>query len=290
MKKGLSILVGFLFVMMLAACNSSAEPVNKTEKSTEKETAATEEKQSELTLQEVFDKTTEAAKGLESFKVKMDLNQQISSDQDAAANMDLGSTLEMDVVQEPLAFYQKMSTKIPDTEEVMDIESYFTKDGMYFYEPNSKAWMKFPSDMMEDLLQVSDQQTNPAAEIENLKKFVDDFKFQQDDENYILVLNASGDKFTDFLKETVQETLPEGMADSTEVFENMKINKMDYEIHIDKKTFYPTVLNLNMEMEMTAEGQTIKIAQDMKGQYVEHNHIKEIEIPQEVIEGAIEAE
>nr|WP_307339387.1 DUF6612 family protein [Metabacillus malikii] len=290
LKKGLSILVGFLFVMMLAACNSSAEPVNKTEKSTEKETAATEEKQSELTLQEVFDKTTEAAKGLESFKVKMDLNQQISSDQDAAANMDLGSTLEMDVVQEPLAFYQKMSTKIPDTEEVMDIESYFTKDGMYFYEPNSKAWMKFPSDMMEDLLQVSDQQTNPAAEIENLKKFVDDFKFQQDDENYILVLNASGDKFTDFLKETVQETLPEGMADSTEVFENMKINKMDYEIHIDKKTFYPTVLNLNMEMEMTAEGQTIKIAQDMKGQYVEHNHIKEIEIPQEVIEGAIEAE
>ena len=290
LKKGLSILVGFLFVMMLAACNSSAEPVNKTEKLTEKETAATEEKQSELTLQEVFDKTTEAAKGLESFKVKMDLNQQISSDQDAAANMDLGSTLEMDVVQEPLAFYQKMSTKIPDTEEVMDIESYFTKDGMYFYEPTSEAWMKFPSDMMEDLLQVSDQQTNPAAEIENLKKFVDDFKFQQDDENYILVLNASGDKFTDFLKETVQETLPEGMADSTEVFENMKINKMDYEIHIDKKTFYPTVLNLNMEMEMTAEGQTIKIAQDMKGQYVEHNHIKEIEIPQEVIDGAIEAE
>lgn len=282
LKKGFSILLGFFLVLMLAACNSKAEPVDKKEGSANNE-------QSELTLTQVFDKTTEAAKELKSFNVKMDIKQDISSNQDEAANMKIDTTLEMDVVQNPMAFYQKMSMKMPDTEEVMEMESYFSKDGMYYYDPTSQTWMKFPAEMMDELMKVSNQQTNPAAEIENLKKFVDDFKFKQDDKSYILLLNASGEKFTDYLKETVQQTLPAGMADSEQVFENMKINKMDYEIHIDKKTFYPTVLNLNMEMEITAEGQTVKIAQDMNGQYVKHNHLKEIAIPQEVLDGAIEA-
>lgn len=283
MKKGLSILLGFFFVLMLTACNSSAETMNN-------EDGASNEKKSDLTLEQVFEKTTEASKELKSFKVKMDLKQEISSDQDEAGNVNFDSTLEMDVIQDPMAFYQKMSTKTPGTEQIMEIESYFTKDGMYYYDPTSQTWMKFPSDMMDQVVQLSNQQTNPAAEIENLKKFVDDFKFQQDDKSYILLLNASGEKFTDFLKETIEQTLPEGMANSTEAIESMKINKMDYEIHIDKETFYPTVLNLNMEMEMSAEGQKITIAQDVKGQYVEHNHIDEIKIPQEVIEGAVEAQ
>lgn len=282
LKKGFSILLGFFLVLMLAACNSSAEPVSKKEKPANNEN-------SELTLKQVFDKTTEAAKELKSFNVKMDIKQDISSNQDEAASMKIDTTLEMDVVQNPMAFYQKMSMKMPDTEEVMEMESYFSNDGMYYYDPTSQTWMKFPAEMMDELMKVSNQQTNPAAEIENLKKFVDDFKFQQDDKSYILLLNASGEKFTDYLKETIQQTLPAGMADSEQVFENIKINKMDYEIHIDKKTFYPTVLNLNMVMEMTAEGETVKIAQDMNGVYVKHNHLKEIVIPQEVLEGAIEA-
>ncbi|WP_275695467.1 DUF6612 family protein [Ferdinandcohnia quinoae] len=289
MKKGLWIIFGLLFVLMLAGCNTKAEPVNKQEEPTKKQEKAVEKEEAELTLGEVFEKVTEASKELNSFKVKMDMKQNISSDQDASANMDINTTLEMDFVQDPMAFYQKMSMKMPELEEDMEMEIYFTKDGMYYYDPTSQMWMKFPSEMMEQLVQLSDQQTNPAAEIEKLKSFVDDFKFQQDDNNYILLLNASGDKFTDFLKETIQETLPEGMADSAEVFENMKINKMNYEIHIDKKTFYPTILNLSMDMEMSAEGQTVKIAQDIKSQYVEHNHIKEITVPQEVIEGAVES-
>ncbi|MBP3952546.1 DUF6612 family protein [Bacillus suaedae] len=283
MKKSLSILLGVFFVLMLAACNSSADTVNN-------EDGTSSAKKSDLTLEQVFEKTTEASKELNSFKVNMDLNQVINSDQDEAANVTLESTLEMDVVQDPMAFHQKISTEIPGTEQVMEVESYFSKDGMYYYEPTSQTWMKFPSEMMEQLVQISNQQTNPAAEIENLRRFVDDFTFQQDDKSYILVLNASGEKFTDFLKETVEQTLPEGMANSAEAIESMKINHMDYEIHIDKETYYPTVLNLNMEMEMSAEGQKVTIAQDMKGQYVDHNHLEEIEIPQEVIEGAVEAQ
>lgn len=282
MKKSLSILVGIFLVVMLAACNSSADTVNN-------EDGTSSVEKSDLTLEQVFEKTSEASQELNSLKVNMDLNQVINSDQDEAANVTLESTLEMDVVQDPMAFHQKISTKIPGTEQVMEVESYFSKDGMYYYEPTSQTWMKFPSEMMEQLVQISNQQTNPAAEIENLKRFVDDFTFQQDDESYILVLNASGEKFTDFLKETVEQTLPEGIANSAEAIESMTINHIDYEIHIDKETYYPTVLNLNMEMEMSAEGQKVTIAQDVKSQYVEHNHLDEIEIPQEVIEGAVEA-
>lgn len=268
-------------VLMLAACNSKAEPVNKQEGSKNKEPSG-------LTLEQVFEKTSEASKELKSFKVKMNMKQDMSSDQDEALNENVDSNIEMDVVQDPMAFHQKMSIKMPGSEKVMDMETYFSKDGMYYYDPTTQTWMKFPAEMMDQLVKVSDQETNPAAEIANLKKFVDDFKFQQDDKSYILLLNASGEKYTDFLKETIQKTLPAGMGDSSKVFENMKINKMDYEIHIDKKTFYPTALNVNMELEMSVEGKTVKLVQDLKGQYVEHNQIKEITIPQEVIKGAIE--
>lgn len=263
---------------MLAACNSKAELVNKQNGSDNKE-------KSGLTLMEVFEKTTEASKDLKSFKVKMDIKQNI---QDEGENMKINSTLDMDVVQNPMAFHQIMSMNQPDSNETMKMESFFSRDGMYLHDPTTNSWMKFPDNMMEQLLKVSDQQTNPMAEIEKLRKFVDDIKFKQDDHSYILLLNASGDKFMKFLKEEMQKTLPAGMDDSAKVFENMKISKMDYEIHIDKKTFFPSVLNLNMVSEMTTEGKTIKMAQELKGQYEKHNQIDNITIPQEVVEGAVE--
>lgn len=270
---------------MLAACNQTAEPVSEPAKNNETPAAATE-KPSELTLEEVLEKSTEASNNLKSFTVQMSLEQDITSDQDEM-NMQTQSEIEMNVVQEPMAFYQKMKMSLGETEESFETESYFTEQGMYFFEPSGQQWMKFPQEMTDMFLQMSGKQTNPGDELKKLQKFVDDFTFEQDSQNYILNLKASGDKFNEFIKETAAEALPPEMAQEN-FMDSMKINAVEYKFIIDKESFNPVALDMNMDMEITAEDQTISMKQKMHGQYSNHNNVEAITVPQEVIDSAVE--
>ncbi|WP_370460220.1 DUF6612 family protein [Cytobacillus firmus] len=286
MKKSLAILTGFLMVLMLTACNETAKPVNESAAGTENEEAKKEEA-SEMTLEEVLKKSTEASEELKSFSVKMDMSQEMSSGAEGE-NMNIDSVIDMNVTTEPMAFYQKMTMSM--AEESYDIESYFTEEGMFLYEAAKQQWMKFPKEMSDDLLQMSSQQTNPGEELKKLQEFVDDFTFEQDAKSYILKLKADGEKFNDFVKETAAETLPPELAANGEMLDNMNIKGVEYEIVIDKETFYPSVLNMIMDMEITAEGQTISMKQNMNGQYSNYNKVEAIAVPQEVLDTAVEME
>lgn len=283
MKKTLSLLTGFFLIFMLAACNQTADPVSNSEKNKEEATNTTE-KTSKLTLEEVLEKSTTASESLKSFSVKMDMSQNISSDQDDM-NMDTHSVIDMDVVTEPMAFYQKM--KMSMGEETFETESYFSEEGMFFYEPSNGQWMKFPQDMTDAFMQMSGQQQNPGEELKKLQKFVDDFTFEQDEKNFILKLKASGDKFNDFIKEAAVEALPPEMAQE-DLLSGMKVNAMEYEILIDKETFNPVAIIMDMDMEMTIENQTIKMKQKMNGQYSNLNKVEKITVPQNVVDSAVE--
>ncbi|WP_436373320.1 DUF6612 family protein [Cytobacillus sp. BC1816] len=288
LKKSLAILTGFLMILMLAACSETAKPVNESDGGTDKEETKAEEA-SELTLEEVLTKSTEASEELKSFSVNMDMSQEMSSGTEGE-NMNIDSVIDMDVTTDPMAFYQKMTMSMDGTEESYDIESYFTEEGMFLYDAAGKQWMKFPKEMSDDLLQMSSQQTNPGEELKKLQEFVDDFTFEQNAKSYILKLKADGEKFNDFVKETAAETLPPELAANGEMLDNMKINGVEYEIVIDKENFYPSVLNMIMEMEITAEGQTISMKQNMNGQYANYNKVEAIAVPQEVLDTAVEME
>ena len=281
MKKNLSILIGLLLVLMLAACNQTASPVNN---ATNNNDEASKEKQSELTLEEVLEKSTAASESLKSFSVKMDMEQAISSNVDEM-NMETHSVIDMDVVIDPMTFYQKMTMTMGD--EKVEMESYFSEDGMFFYEPSGGQWMKFPQEMTDMFLQMAGEQQNPGDELKKLQKFVDDFTFEQDEKNFILKLKAAGEKFNDFIKETAMESMPEGMAEE-ELFDNMNIKSVDYEIIIDKETFNPVALIMDMDMDMTIEEETINLKQKVNAQYLNLNKIDAITVPQEVIDSAVD--
>ncbi|MGN7401322.1 DUF6612 family protein [Cytobacillus praedii] len=287
MKKTFSILAGFLLVFMLAACNQTAKPVDEPVKDNEKasETEKAEEKTSELTLEEVMNKSTEASEGLKSFSVKMDLTQDMTDQ--GELNVQTTSVIDMNIVTEPMAYYQKMKMSMGEEAESFETESYFSEAGMFFYEPSTSQWMKFPQEMTDTFLQMSGQQSNPGEELKKLQQFVEDFTFEQDSNNYILKLKASGEKFNDFIKETAVQQLPPEMS-AEDALSGMKINAVEYEILVDKKTFYPVELNMDMDLEMTIEGQTIAMKQKMNGQYSNYNSVDAITVPQEVIDSAVE--
>jgi hypothetical protein len=294
LKKTLSFAASLILLFMMAACNQTAAPVSEDNNTGENNTNTSEnsesaEKESDLTLEEVLNKTTEASENLNSFSVNMKMDQMISAGQEEE-NMNISSDIQMDVITEPMAFYQKTAMSQDQSGETYETESYFTEEGMFMYDPAGETWMKFPKEMSDQLIQMSGQQTNPAEELKKLQEFTDDFTFEQDDNNFILNLKASGEKFTELMKETMADTLPPEMAADEEVFNNMNIENVEYTILVDKETFHPSSLNMDMTMEMAVEGQTVTLNQKIEGNYSNYNEVKEITIPQEVLDTAVEME
>ena len=72
------------------------------------------------------------------------------------------------------------------------------------------------------------------------------------------------------------------------VLENLEVKSLEYEIFIDKKTFYTNAFNMKMDMKMKVEGEEMHIDQQVKADISKINEIKTIKIPQEVIDNAID--
>lgn len=276
-------IVTLMLVLLLAACSQTATPTGNNEQdSNSKET------NSELTLDQVFEESLKASEELQSFTVDMDLSQEITAAQEEA--MKIESSITMDVVTEPMAFYQKMNMTMGSTSESFATEAYFSKDGMFISDPTTNTWMKFPSEMSDQILQLSDQQTNPAEELKKLKEYISDFSFEQDNKNYILTLHASGENLSEFIKAAAMEGMPAELTSDPAIFDGMKINDAKFVYHIDKESFYPVKTDVYMDMEISAEGEKVHMVQDMKGTYTKFNKVKTIIIPQEVLETATEME
>jgi len=160
-----------------------------------------------------------------------------------------------------------------------------TNDAFYMFEGNSEQWMKMPLDMAE--MMGTAEQSTPADQLQMLEEYIDEFTFEQDDESYILTMNASGDKFTNLIQEQVQEAL-KGMGEAEELDMDYTINSLEYLIHIDKKSYQTTKVDMVMDMAITMDGETVTMVQDLKSTYSNFNEVDTITIPQEVIDNAVE--
>ncbi|SIT89045.1 DUF6612 family protein [Edaphobacillus lindanitolerans] len=284
MKKVLTALAAGALAFGLAACSDKAEPAPGTSK----------EKTSDMTAEQVYEKAMEASKDMKSAEAKMNISQDIEvPGQDVQMTSD--SEFDVQMVLEPLAMHQKGKTsmKMNDEEMAMDIDMYMTEDGtIYLYTPEADQWLKMEG-MMEGLDQLTAQQPDPEEQLAQLQQYAKEMKFEQTDDDYVLKLDADGEKFNDLVKETMEEQLPpemlEGMSEEErQSLENMNISDMAYEIHIDKKTYDLKAMNMKMTMTMEAEGEEMTIAMDMKSVYTNINGIENIEVPQDVIDSAVD--
>lgn len=280
MKKWSTLLAVATLTLGLAACNETAAPANEKDV-TEK---------SELTLQEVYDKSMAASEELKSVKAKIDMKQTMHlPGQDV--NLDINSLMDMDYIIDPLQIHQTGTTSMKSTDEnmgnqEMKMESYITKDAFYTYEGESGQWMKFPQEMMSQLMSTTDQ-SNPSNQLKQIEGYLEDFTFEQDNDNYILTLEASGEKFTELVKEQVDEAL-QNMVGTEDIEMDMIINSVNYLIHIDKETFQTNKVDMVLDMDMTIDGEKMNMKQDMKSDFSNFNEVEEIVIPQEVIDNAVE--
>lgn len=266
--------IGFL-ALGLAACSDTADVKPGTDES----------KKSDLTIGEVFEKAQAASEKVESMHADMDIKQNISAP-DLGSDMDSTIKLDMDLIQEPLEMHQVMEMNMGD-EGTVNIELYMTKEGFFMQEPESKTWMKLPEELYDGLMDSASAGADPTVDFESLENFVDDFKFEQTDDEYILKLKASGEKFHTLVQDQLSGIEGFGEAEE-EALEGMEIHQLDYEIYIDKETFDTTAFNMVIDMEMEDSGSTVRITQDIKAKISAINELKEIVVPQEILDSAVE--
>ena len=284
MKKWKMLMVAGVLTLGLAGCNTTATPTSETAK----------DKKSELTLKQVFDKSLAQSESIKSLNAEVKMSQSIEVPSQNV-EMNTVTNMNMDMFVEPLSIYQKgtTSTLVPGEDssvqpQKVEIESYMTDKGFFMHHSMSGQWVKLPADMYDQMMSMSQKQADPSQQLKDLEMFKDDFSFEQTEDMYVLKLSASGDKFNELIKKQVTETITAMKLDQENMLKDMNIEKVDYEIFIDKKTFNTKVFNMDLKMSVSVEGEEMKMSQDLKSTFDKFNEIEPITVPQEVLDKAQE--
>lgn len=268
----------------LAGCGETAEPASGDK--------AAKDEDSDLTAEEVYTKSMEASEGIASLHADIVTDQMMEMQPDGMTmNMTVNSAMDMTI--DPLAFHQMAETSVvsEDIENTnpMNMEMYFTDQGLYMYEETMATWLKMPDESIEDLKGLADQQTaDPSQQLEELAEFQDEFTFEQTADEYILTLDASGEQFKELMDQQLEKTLGQMELEAQTALEDMTIHSVNYIINIDKETFLTNSMDMTMDMDMNIEGELMNIKSDIQADYSQYNEIEAITIPAEVLEEAQE--
>lgn len=281
MNKFFKVLSVGALALTLAACNSSATPKKDT---TNKST---------LTLEQVYEKAIERQADIKSTSAKMETTQdsKIGSG-DQSMEFSIKSKMDMDVVTDPIAMHLSGSMTMPDMASAdqksteMPIDMYMKKDqGFFMKDETTKTWYKLPNEQFDAIMEQTASSADAKAQLDQLKNFIKDFKFEQTDNAYILSLDAKGDKFKELIDSEISKSMKD-MGLEENPLDNLTIDKIHYVLEIDKKTFDTNKLDMNFDLKMKVEDQELSMKTKTAVTYTEFNHLKTIDIPQEIIDKA----
>ncbi|PIC58119.1 hypothetical protein CSV80_04230 [Sporosarcina sp. P12(2017)] len=279
MKKWTTILTAGTLAFVLSACGQTAEP---------KEDPMTGEREevvvkSELTAGEVMEKANAAAETQQSMHSDMEIMQTLEMGDE---KQDINSTIDMDMILEPLAMRQTMNMQVGGEE--MAIEQYMTEEGFFMKDPQSGGWIKLPNELYEEVTGQMAGVTESPVDFTMYKEYAEDFTFEETNDEYALTLIGSGEKFSELMQEMLEKHMPAG-ADEAKLEEtDIKVEKVDLQFTIDKKTFFTKDFDMDMVMTMDEQGQQVKVTQNMKGTMTMINEIDEIKVPKEILDSAQE--
>lgn len=281
MNKFFKVLSVGALALTLAACNSSATP--------KKDTTNT----SKLTLEQVYEKAVERQSDIKSTTAKMELTQDSKVEAgEQSMEFSIKSNMDMDVVTDPIAMHLSGSMTMPDMASAdqksteIPIDMYMKKDqGFFMKDEATNSWFKLPTEQFDDIMEQTASSADAKAQLEQLKNYIKDFKFEQTDNAYILTLDAKGDEFKELIDSEISKSMKD-MGLEENPLDNLTIDKIHYVLEIDKKTFDTTKMDMNFDLKMKIENQELETKTKSVVTFTEFNHLKTIDIPQEIIDNA----
>lgn len=271
MKLFKSFVFFLLFALFLSACGTSTTGSKNAE--------------------EILEKSVQAMSEVKSYSMEMK-TKQLTKIPGVEEDLNIDLNMTADIITEPLQLYMVQNIQSPElgTEEMITTESYFTSDGFYMKDSMTNQWFKYKDEIAQSFIEMQKQQMNFEEQLNLMKRFTKNISVKEDNKHYILNLEADGKA----LKEIVLEVMNlVGDLDNEtgmfkEIFNDMDIHTFTYKIYIDKETFYQTKIDMETNIDVNIDGETMSIKQSMEGTIDNFNDVKEIKIPQEAIDNAEE--
>lgn len=272
-----------VMALTLAACSSTSEPVDDTV-----------EEKSALTLEEVYNKAMERQTSLKSLSANVVADQHLTVDV-AGEKMEMStkSTLHMDTHMEPLAFFIDGTIAMDSPEGAMDVpmKMYMTEaDGFLLFDSATNTWMKSSAEMNAAMIEEMGAQGDASQQLAQLKEYISDFTFEQSDSEYLLTLNADGEKFNDLILANAGSALEGLSVDEQQMLESLSFEDAVYKITIDKETFDTTKMDMDFVMNIDVEGQVTTVDTKSSLTFSNFDAVEPISVPEDVLQQAVEAQ
>lgn len=298
MKRGLTVLLGMIMVMGLAACgnNEAGENAANVNNTTAEAAAPSEAPAGENgsganengeaaeevlpSVDELITKSAEASQNLQSFAMDMEMSQIISTSQgEDSQEQEIDMTSTAEYTKQPLQMHQVLEAEIPG-QGTQKIEQYITEKGIYSF--TGGQWIKLPDSMTAQLTATLEQSASPEKQLEHFKSMTDETKVSADGDDYLLTAEVSGENVKELAKNYMNQT--GGTNDQmTAMMEQMEITSMTITYGMNKETYLPTTTDVSMVMNMGSEGQKVDLTMSINGTIGQHNEISGIEIPKEAL-------
>ncbi|RNA70516.1 DUF6612 family protein [Alteribacter keqinensis] len=237
-----------------------------------------------LTAEEILLKSEEAMEELTSYSMSMKSTQEMSADGDTQ-EMDMES--EIDVLMEPLTMFQTTTMDMMGIS--MNYDTYFSEEhGFFMEDPNAGGWFKLPDSFMEEMMALSDVQMSPEEQLQPFKDNIEELTVETEEDHYIVTLKGDG-LDTDALKEQISSITGDGMSEMYgDALDSMDVHELEYELFIDRETFYNTEANIYMDTTVDDGMFELDLKQNIHILFTNFNGIDDLEVPGEVIENAEE--
>ncbi|MBU9711125.1 DUF6612 family protein [Evansella tamaricis] len=248
---------------------------------------STELTEDAASIEEILNNSIAAMGDLTSYSMTLESEQTMGSNEDDSIT--LATKSEMDLLLEPLSFYQNITMNLEMMGIDMSYESYFTEDlGFYMEEPFSGQWSKLPDQFNEEYMSLTETQLSPEEQLLPFKDYISELAMTEDNDHYTIQLVGSGADMQT-LMEHISGLAGEGMDDMFfDVMSDLDIHSIEYEFIIEKETYFQKEANIYLELTMDVMGEKITLEQRSSVIMYNFNSLNDFTIPEDIINNAVE--
>jgi hypothetical protein len=279
-------IISLLFALLLAGCGQSTASTEKEDKAAETaETEAKTKEKSEIdknaTSQEVLAAASEKSAELKNFAMDGTLKMIMTTEE---GTMETNAEMQTKTNVEPLFMQQTMQMEAEG--QTNTIEMYMDEEFIYIKDVQSGGWvkMKQAGPGMGEMMNQQKTMT-PAEQIKKLEQMADDIQMEETENEYIFNVKGNGEKLMS-LTGNMMGSDPAMQA----ALEQMDIEQIDYTYTLDKETYFPKSLKMDIKMFVTENEQKIEMQQTITSEFSEMNELENFSIPEEVLKEAVEVD
>ncbi|SFE92967.1 DUF6612 family protein [Alteribacillus iranensis] len=295
MRPILAVLLGFTLTFTLLGCESEAETEESGQDSNPPISQDSQEEE-QISRGQLINNSIQSMKAMENYTIETNMNQYIQLDEKQFLYNKYRSTT--DVNLDPIHYHEKASIytleRNHDTETADDttrLERYFTDKGIFIFDSNEARWIKFPDEFASDLQSLDKSFESPERMLEIIEAYAEDMHIEEGKDHYRITAGGS----TQQMQEIAIEMMGLINTDFSSGMENLMymsgIKQLNYEIHIDKKTFYMKKIKMNLRLDINSE-QENTYASDyvFVTRFSSINETEEVTLPPGVLKEAEEME